>query len=353
MDKTGMFLASLLDASSKAYASGAVTRLREQSGAAADAIRDWNYGSLVDDAELRLHHLAESIAAGRPELFEAETIWTRELHAAQGVPVHVLRGMLQSLRDELAESLPASQVGVANAALDRAMRATESPATRTPSYLDPSAPYAEETARFLVAVLEGRADDATQLVLEVQAQGATLGTIHTEILGRAQAEMGRMWQVGEVDIADEHLGSRIVEDLLVLLRANAPKAPKLGKRILIAAISGNLHDIGSRMIADQFIEAGWDTLFLGSDVPGVDLARAAVDHDVDLVALSVGISLNLRSTAREIEAIRVATKGSVPVLVGGRPFREHRDLHIAVGADASAGSAKGALQRAAELVGLD
>ncbi|MCA8981947.1 MAG: cobalamin-dependent protein [Planctomycetes bacterium] len=353
MDKTGMFLASLLDASSKAYAAGAVSRLRDESGAAAEAVRDWNYGLLVDDAETRLHHLAEAVAAGRPELFESETVWTRELHAAQGVPVHVLRGMLQSLRDELDESLPPAQVGLAHATLERALRVTETPATRTPSYLDPQAPYAEETARFLVAVLEGRTDDATQIVLDVQDQGAALGTIHTEILGRAQSEMGRMWQVGEVDVADEHLGSRVVEDLLVLLRANAKKAPRIGKRVLMAAISGNMHDIGARMIADQFIEAGWDTLFLGSDVPGVDLARAAVDHDVDLVALSVGISLNLRATAREIEAIRTATDGTVPVLVGGRPFRDHRDLHIAVGADASAGSAKGALQRAAELVGLD
>lgn len=353
MDKSGMFLANLLDASSKAYAAGAVSRLRDNQGAAADAVREWNYGQLVEETETRLRHLAESLAAGRPELFESETQWTRELHAAQGVPVHVLRGMLQSLRDELNESLPASQVVMARDAIDRAIRVTESPAARTPSYLDPSAPFAEETAEFIVAVLEGRADDATNIVLGIQAQGAALGTIHTEVLGRAQAEMGRMWQVGEVDIADEHLGSRVVEDLLVLLRAKAPRAPRVGKRILIAAISGNLHDIGARMIADQFIEAGWDTLFLGSDVPGVDLARAAVDHDVDLVALSVGISLNLRTTATEIEAIRIATQGTIPILVGGRPFREHRDLHLAVGADASAGSAKGALQRAAELVGLD
>jgi len=353
MDKSGMFLANLLDASSKAYAAGAVSRLRDTQGAAADTVREWNYGLLVDDAETRLRHLAESLATGRPELFESETQWTRELHAAQGVPVHVLRGMLQSLRDELEESLPASQAGLAREAIDRALRVTETPAARTPSYLDPSAPFAEETAEFLVALLEARADDATEMVLGIQAQGASLATIHTEVLGRAQSEMGRMWQVGEVDIADEHLGSRVVEDLLVLLRANAPKPPKLGKRILIAAISGNLHDIGARMVADQFIEAGWDTLFLGSDVPGVDLARAAVDHKVDVVALSVGISLNLRATAGEIEAVRMATGGTVPILVGGRPFREHSDLHIAVGADASAGSAPDALQRAAELAGLD
>lgn len=352
MDENGMFAASLMDASARAYAAGAVDRMTSGDGPAAEAARAWNYGELVQEAEVRLKHLAEAVAVGRPELFEADTAWARELHVAHGVPDEVLPSMLTGLRDELGDNLPPDSARLTTAALDRAMVAARAPSAPTPSYMDPAAPFAEDTARFLLAVLEGRTEDATDIVLDVQARGASLNEIHSHVLGRAQAEMGRMWQAGEIHVADEHLGSRVVEDLLVLLRARMPRAAKHGKRVLVAAISGNLHDIGARMIADQFAEAGWDALFLGSDVPGVDLARAAVDHQVDLVALSLGTSLNLRATAREVEAIREATAGAVPILVGGRPFRNNDDLHAAVGADASSASARGAMEEAAKLVGL-
>lgn len=352
MDQNGMFAASLMDASSRVYAAGAVERMTAGDGPGAEAARAWSYGDLVEEAEVRLMHLAEAVAAGRPELFESDTAWARELHVAHGVPDEVLPSMLGGLRDELRENLPPDSATLTTAAIERALSRASAPCTPTPSHMDPAAPFAEDTARFLLAVLEGRVEDATDIVLDVQARGATLNEIHSHVLGRAQAEMGRMWQAGEIHVADEHLGSRVVEDVLVLLRARMPRATKHGKRVLVAAISGNLHDIGARMIADQFAEAGWDALFLGSDVPGVDLARAAVDHQVDLVALSLGTSLNLRATAREVEAIREATDGSVPILVGGRPFREHADLHEAVGADASSASAQGALEEAAKLVGL-
>jgi len=44
--------------------------------------------------------------------------------------------------------------------------------------------------------------------------------------------------------------------------------------------------------------AGWRSVFLGANVPTGDLVQAVRDFDPDLVALSVGLVVNLRSAAR-------------------------------------------------------
>ena len=38
-------------------------------------------------------------------------------------------------------------------------------------------------------------------------------------------------------------------------------------RVISACVAGELHEIGARMVADLFEMAGWDTTFLGADVP--------------------------------------------------------------------------------------
>ena len=161
--------------------------------------------------------------------------------------------------------------------------------------------------------------------------------------------MGRMWQVGDVDVAEEHLGSRIVEEALILLRARMPRVEENGHSVLVASVRGTLHDIGGRMVADHFEMAGWRSVFLGADTPTDDLVAAVEHFDIDLVALSAGLGLNIRATAEVVAAIR-ARRADLPVIVGGRPFSLLQELWQTVGADGSAPDAASAVREAEKLV---
>lgn len=349
MNPSGLFTASLLDSSARAFAAGSVSRMTDLQDESS-LLDYWPFGEVVADTEIRVRNLAEAFATGRPEVFHLDVHWLQATYAARGVPVGMVATTLKCLRDELVDSLPEQSQGMAREYLESAIAAAENTPGQDESLLEPGAPMAELSQKFLLAVLEARRPDAEQLIQEALDGGASVNDLHLQVIAPAQAEIGRMWQAGEASIAEEHLGSRIVEDVLAFLRSRMPRASQHGRRVIVASVSGNLHDIGARMVSDHFEMAGWNALFLGADMPGGDLVGILKEFKAQLLALSVGLGLNLRATAQMIETIREACPG-VSILVGGRPFSLIPDLWKDVGADGWAADASSAVAEGNRLAG--
>jgi methanogenic corrinoid protein MtbC1 len=347
MNDQGLHAAALLDASARAYAAGAVARLQPPPGATLP--EGIGFTDLTADVEVRVRTLAESVAVGRPEVLRLDVDWLRSTYIARGVPVGPVEGGLRCLREELAESLPGHAGEVACAHLDEALASLASPPVELVSPLAADGPHAQLAREFFVAALEGRKRAAARMVLDAYDAGAGLQALHGGVIAAAQQEVGLAWQRGELHAAEEHLASRIVEDVLVLLHARAPEVEDAERSVLIASVPGNLHAIGARMISGSFQEAGWRTLFLGADTPAEDLAFGVQDFAPDLVALSVGLGLNLRTTARLIDALRAPGARRVPVLVGGMVFNHLPGLWKDVGADGFAPTGEEAVSEGTRL----
>jgi len=348
MDERGRFIAALLDSGARAHGAGVATRVLERNDAAARYARKLGFGALSADVELRVRHLAESLAVGRPELFRHDVEWLAATHAARGVPAELLNGVLRALRAELGESLPADCIRQVGEHLDAGVAALNGRAAPQESLLAEESPHVDLARRFLLALLEGRRAEAMEMVLEAFENGVSLADLHQHVIARVQAEVGRMWQVGELHVAEEHLGSKIVEEILVVLRSRMPVAPPNGRTVIVTSAPTCLHDLGARMVADHFEMAGWNALYLGADVPVDSLAQAVADFGADLVAISCSTSRAMRSTEALVCALHEA---GVPVLVGGRPFLAIEGLWRDLGADGSAADPVSAVRVGAELVG--
>ena len=54
---------------------------------------------------------------------------------------------------------------------------------------------------------------------------------------------------------------------------------------MIACVAGETHEIGTRMVADLLELAGWDTIYLGGNVPISDVVQVLVEHQADRLRL--------------------------------------------------------------------
>jgi methanogenic corrinoid protein MtbC1 len=100
-------------------------------------------------------------------------------------------------------------------------------------------------------------------------------------------------------------------------------------------VSGNAHDIGLRAVTDLFRLAGWRALFLGTNMPAEEIARAAAAFDVELVLLNATLTTQLHALDDAIAAVRRLAP-RCKVLVGGLAFDGLPDLWRQLGADAHA-----------------
>jgi methanogenic corrinoid protein MtbC1 len=96
-----------------------------------------------------------------------------------------------------------------------------------------------------------------------------------------------------------------------------------------------------RMVADFLEMEGWDTYYLGGNMPAESIVRSLKDRHADVVAISATISSRVSKVTELIDAIRSASsQPPVKILVGGYPFNIAEGLWQRVGADGYARNAQ-------------
>lgn len=355
MPVSAIAAAALLRSSARAYASAALHELQRSAPAAVAALPP-TFAAPLDDLEVRILHLAESIGVDRPALLQQSVAWYKVAFHHRGVPADYLERSLWAIERALQGELPADAAARATRHLEAARAHLASVPVVLPSELSRQAPCGELAMRFLLAILERRGEDAFVSLRNALRGGLSVEAIHDHVLTPVQREIGRMWLMGEVPIADEHFGSSIVERVLWLLQEHLPLPPEGAPTVLMLGVGGNLHDLGLRVVAQRLQIAGFAVQMLGANMPASDMEWALADRPVDLIALSVTLALHVHAAADMVAHVRMAQQKlarPAPILVGGDVFRRVPDLHTRIGADAAAFDAAGAVQAARRLLGVE
>lgn len=197
------------------------------------------------------------------------------------------------------------------------------PLPQSPALEDSAAaPFsAQEVLEFAHLVLHS--DDAT-LQKKVQAlrlRGITHQRLLLDLLTPVAAHMGRLWEHDDCDFHDVTLAVGRLQRLLPdhgakLAQADSQDRPT--RRILLTTCAGEQHTFGLSMVAEFFVQAGWDvaTAFLASDAPPQHLVR---EQWFDVVGLSLGSSARLPEFTRLAQGLRKASLNQAVSIIAGGP----------------------------------
>jgi methanogenic corrinoid protein MtbC1 len=348
------FASDLLERSAGGYAGFAASLMlerdpgvRERQGAG--ALAAWR-----SHLTQRLLELAAAVAAGEPRLFTGRITWARKAFRARGQDDLDLRHSVEALREVLAERLPAPAQGLPLEYVDLALAGLQSPApTPDPSELDPARPEDRLALEYLQKILEGNVAEAIALVSAAARGTLSPRAAYTDVLLPAQREVGRLWHAGELSIAEEHMVTSATQRTMSVVVSQAPQQPPNGRTVVVAAVSGNVHDVGLRALADMYQLAGWRVVFVGADVPMQDLPTMLAFFEADLLMLGATLATHVPRVEQAIRSIRERCERPVRVVVGGAAFDEAPDLWERVGSDGYAPTIDRALDVGARLVGLD
>ena len=124
-------------------------------------------------------------------------------------------------------------------------------------------------------------------------------------------------------------------------------APTKGK-IVLATVTGDIHDIGKNIVKMLLENYGYNVIDLGKDVDPKAVVDAVIKEDVKLVGLSALMTTTVKSMAQTIKALREAG-AECKVMVGGAVLnKEYADM---VGADFYVSDATESAKVAAEILG--
>lgn len=307
----------------------------------------------TDHLHQRLLELSSALSADDPNLFTARLAWSRAAMRARGISADDLDSCMDTLRSVIAEHLEDESGTQVLSCIDQAINSLATQAKPLEPFLDPGIEFDRLALRYVQTVVAGNVLPGMQLVMDAVAHGVSVADAFIRVLLPAQKEVGRLWHLNELSVSEEHLVSQTTQRLMTALANQAERKPDNGLTAIAGAVAGNIHDIGIRAIAYLLELDGWRTLYLGSDIPKVELPNTVDTYKADVLLLSVALTTQLQATSRAIELVRRQSEYPVKILVGGNALTESPELWREVGADGYAADAEAALTKALELANRD
>ncbi len=203
--------------------------------------------------------------------------------------------------------------------------------------------------RFMDSLLEGKRQECRKVIQETMTTGADSIDLYHSMLWPAMEQLANMYREDQINIATEHMATRINRALADQLQANLEINSPNGKRILIACADDEPEELGAQMCADLFEAQGWEVYFMGGGVPN-DEALSLVGQLQPTIFLIFGTQPNgVPGVRKLIDLIRdVGVSPTMNIMISGGVFNRAEGLWKEVNADLFAEDAKTALEIAAK-----
>jgi len=344
MNSEAMQASLAIDSVAKAVANWTVDQHAQANPQLASRFGDAWRAEWIGHTQSHIHILAQSVAVRRPEVFTNGMRWTCEAFHMRGVDKADLMLNTTCLRTILSAELPPSIGKQAVDHIDAAFDALNRSDSEVDANDAPDTGRQELVLGYLKAILEGDRPAAEAMMLAAFDDGISIPEIYEEILAPAQARLGRMWHRGDITVADEHFGTATTQAIMSQFRRHIKRGIRKNRIVIGTSTTGDLHEIGVRMVMELFEFDGWSAIYLGANTPTSDIIELLERHHADLLALSISTYLTLREAGVLVQSIRESKEiTGTKILVGGPPLAEVPDLWCELGADGCASSAQEAV----------
>ena len=128
--------------------------------------------------------------------------------------------------------------------------------------------------------------------------------------------VGDRWLDGTLTIAQEHMTSAILRNLLGgLVRLGTSSTPS--QRIVFATPAGEMHEFGILAAAMLAVASGFEALYLGSNLPALEIVAAAERTSPSAVVVAIKASEPTRATIEELSTIAARLPKATELWLGG------------------------------------
>jgi DNA-binding transcriptional MerR regulator/methylmalonyl-CoA mutase cobalamin-binding subunit len=157
---------------------------------------------------------------------------------------------------------------------------------------------------------------AVERILTRGAMAFPVATIIDEIVVPLIGTIGRAWAEGRVGPAHEHMATVEIRRFLEWMLGTVNMGD--GAPVLVSGTTaGERHELGAILSAVSGAAEGWDSVYLGPDLPAEEIVLAALRLEAEVVTLSC-VDPNISDTfPEEIRKVRQRLPADVRLVVGG------------------------------------
>lgn len=178
--------------------------------------------------------------------------------------------------------------------------------------------------KFTEALLKGSYSKALSIAHKYALSHDMIKIFYEQVVKPSLYRIGELWEYNQITVAAEHLATSLSESVMNELYENIISEDRVSKCVLLGCVETEHHQVGIKMIADIFEMNGWDTFFLGANMPTSELIKFSLEKKPDLIALSLSVYSHIPYLEKMIIDIQQKLP-CTPLLVGGQAFNNGGD----------------------------
>lgn len=128
--------------------------------------------------------------------------------------------------------------------------------------------------------------------------------------------VGEAWEDGSLEVFEEHLFTELTKRLLRQAISTLPGG-KRAPRVILTTVPEEPHVIGLLMVEAILTLESAECIPLGTQMPLLEIARAAEAHQADIIALSFSTAFPQRQIPGLLQQLRMVLSASTGLWVGG------------------------------------
>ena len=309
------------------------------------------YERLVIDVQFHFDYLGQAVQYSSTKLLEDYASWMIVFFKDINVPVSEIAYTFRLMQEELKNSLDIEVSNVATKYIETVIDSLHrADSIHNESFIESSNPLKVLALEYMDLLLHQRRQEALNLLLKAIETGTTVKDIYLFVIQKSLHELGRIWQISRVSVAEEHCFTASTQLIIAQLYPYLFTGRNQELKVLASCVGRELHEIGMRMVADFFEMDGWDSIYVGANTPTKTLIQMVKTERPDLLALSVTIIPHLKNLREIISSLREdKSLNSTKIIVGGYPFNVERDLWKKFPVDGYAPDAESAVEVANKL----
>lgn len=177
-----------------------------------------------------------------------------------------------------------------------------------------------DNSDFLRSLMTGNRSECSKIIHAHLNNQLSMQEVYEKVIRKSMYEVGELWELNKISVATEHLSSAIVEAILNELYLTIIKSDKNKKKVVVACVENEFHQIGIKMVSDIFELNGWNSFYLGADTPIKELVSFVEFIKPDLLAISLSIYSHIPILEKMIQKMSDEMP-ELRILVGGQAFQ--------------------------------
>ena len=172
----------------------------------------------------------------------------------------------------------------------------------------------------------------------------------TEGMAPGMTIIGEKFQAGEYFLSELVVAGDVMREGMKIIDPHIKdEGSEQKKKMLIATVEGDNHDIGKSIVATLLAAQGFNVVDLGIDVPAEKIVAAVKEHQPAIVGLSALLTVTMPKMEEVVTALRSAgLRDQVKVIIGGTSVTPQ--FAASIGADHSSTNAVEGVEKCLEWV---